>query len=57
MKQQCFTLSSAPAHQFFITLKSHKALENTHSRAMASFVMQENCTEEVWEDRRFAPLW
>jgi len=38
-KQQRFTLSSAPAHRFFATLKSHEAVQTGHWRTMASFTM------------------
>ena len=39
-KQQHFTLSSAPAHWFFSTLKSHMVVWTSHWRTMASLEMQ-----------------
>jgi len=33
-----FTLSIAPAHHFFTTLKSHEAVQTGHWRTMASLV-------------------
>ena len=36
IKLQHFALSSAPAYHFFITLKSHEAVQTDHWRTMAS---------------------